>query len=94
MDFESIDKDLISEDFRGMFRMTRAQFYLLLSQVTPFIEKDFSMGWRSKRIFIPLDTRLAMTLRYLAGEINGSLSVLTVSAVARFKTLSTTHCLF
>ena len=67
MEFESIDKDLTSEDFRAMFRMTRAQFYLLMSQVTPFIEKYVSMGRRSKRIVIPPDTRLAMTLRYLAG---------------------------
>ncbi|CAM9862043.1 unnamed protein product, partial [Ectocarpus fasciculatus] len=50
-----------------MFRMDRTSFEDLEELVTPHLERDSSMAERSSGSPIPVRTRLAATLRWLAG---------------------------
>lgn len=53
--------------FERMFRMDRTSFEDLEELVTPHLERDSSMAERSSGSPIPVRTRLAATLRWLAG---------------------------
>lgn len=65
--FEHVIEELGEGDFRQSFRMSKRCFVDLLRAVRPAIEKSASMGALSGRRTIPPETRLAITLRLLAG---------------------------
>jgi hypothetical protein len=63
-------KNLSDEQFRRMFRLSRTKFYALLDQIRLRIEPS-DVGKRKATLlwgsYITAETRLAVTLRWLAG---------------------------
>ena len=66
--FGSIDQ-LREGDFQRLFRLNRASFYWLLVKISPLIQSCVSSKFFSglKEIHLTAETKLAATLRYLAG---------------------------
>ena len=58
---------LTESEFQQMFRVTRERFDSVLATITPDISKNEEMGRRSAGTPITPKTKLAVTLRWLAG---------------------------
>ena len=61
--------NLSEKDFKIMFRMSRASFEILLEKVTPLIQVQENFAILSSGSLISNTTKLAVTLRWLAGGI-------------------------
>lgn len=58
---------LDDETFKRMFRLDRGTFHELADDINPYIDRDASKAKNSSGSAIPTTTRLAVTLRWLAG---------------------------
>lgn len=65
--FQHIVDELSERDFRESFRIGKSGFNKLLELVRPDLERSTEMGALSGRNTISAETRLALTLRLLAG---------------------------
>eukprot|EP00178_Gracilaria_changii_P002409 TRINITY_DN1354_c0_g1_i2.p1 TRINITY_DN1354_c0_g1~~TRINITY_DN1354_c0_g1_i2.p1 ORF type:complete len:138 (+),score=13.01 TRINITY_DN1354_c0_g1_i2:298-711(+) len=66
--YEALSTNLNSRSYKHLFRLERHDFENLQSMIEPLITKNMYMGIRSGRLAIGSRTRLAVTLRMLAGS--------------------------
>lgn len=71
--FETLSSNLNSRAFRQVFRISNDDFELLYGKVSYLLMKNTEMGERSGRLTITPRTRLAITLRMLAGASYGDI---------------------
>ena len=74
--FPAVTARLREKEFLSVFRMYRSDFYELLEWIRPNITKDVEMGKRGSNETVLPDSRLAISLRMLAGERYGDLMIL------------------
>ena len=65
--------NLSDTEFKKMFRMCRESFFDLEKQLDPILSRDEEMSSRSSGSPITTRTRLAVTLRWLAGGLHSDL---------------------
>lgn len=65
--FPDVTASCTRKTFRKLFRMQPKSFQKLLKKLRPLLDRNVEMGRRWKRVTIPPDVRLGITLRLLSG---------------------------